>query len=151
MLYNSLLAQKTQIYSNRFKEDIINLGSTTFILPDDFRYKVIRVSSMHVARPDLLSQHLYGSDTYGDLICKINGVSNPFELNEGMMLVVPDIADIESFYISDTWNDDISADESISSYTNPVPKSKNEKRTANESIIGDQRFRIDASNRVIIY
>lgn len=151
MLYNSLLAQKTQIYSNRFKEDIINLGSTTFILPDDFRYKVIRVSSMHVARPDLLSQHLYGSDTYGDLICKINGVSNPFELNEGMMLVVPDIADIESFYISDTWNDDISVDEKTSSYTNPVPKSKNEKRTANESIIGDQRFRIDASNRVIIY
>lgn len=151
MLYNSLLAQKTQIYSNRFREDIINLSSTTFILPDDFRYKVIRVSSMHVARPDLLSQHLYGSDTYGDLICKINGVSNPFELNEGMMLVVPDIADIESFYISDTWNDDISADENTSSYTNPVPKSKNEKRTANESIIGDQRFRIDASNRVIIY
>lgn len=151
MLYNSLLAQKTQIYSNRFKEDIINLGSATFILPDDFRYKVIRVSSMHVARPDLLSQHLYGSDTYGDLICKINGVSNPFELNEGMMLVVPDIADIESFYISDTWNDDISVDEGTSSYTNPVPKSKNEKRAANESIVGDQRFRIDASNRVIIY
>lgn len=151
MLYNSLLAQKTQIYSNRFKEDIINLGSATFILPDDFRYKVIRVSSIHVARPDLLSQHLYGSDTYGDLICKINGVSNPFELNEGMMLVVPDIADIESFYISDTWNDDISADEGTSSYTSPVPKSKNEKRAANESIVGDQRFRIDASNRVIIY
>lgn len=51
----------------------------------------IVVNEYYIARPDLISLAVYGDDKYGDLICKFNGISNPFELNEGMVLFIPDI------------------------------------------------------------
>ena len=51
--------------------------------------KVIVVNEFYVARPDLISLALYGSDEYADVLCKLNGISNPFELNENMMVFCP--------------------------------------------------------------
>ena len=149
MLINSILSHKTSIKSKKFNEEIIELCSPVFSMPEGFRYKVIRVSKLHIARPDLLSYQLYGSDIYGDLICKINGISNPFELNEGMILVIPSASDLDSFYSNITYLDEINADGD--DYTKPVAKSRNEKRRANEAVIGDSRFKIDSTNRVIVY
>lgn len=50
---------------------------------------VVVVNEYYVARPDLISLAVYGNDEFGDMICKYNGVSNPFELNEGMILIIP--------------------------------------------------------------
>jgi hypothetical protein len=33
----------------------------------------------------------------------------------------------------------------------PIAKKKNEKRKANESVIGDSRFKIDTSRGIVIY
>ena len=149
MLVNSILSHKTSIKSKKFNEEIIELCSPVFWMPEGFRDKVIRVSKLHIARPDLLSYQLYGSDIYGDLICKINGISNPFELNEGMILVIPSASDLDSFYSNINYLDEINADGD--DYTKPVAKSRNEKRRANEAVIGDSRFKIDSTNRVIVY
>ena len=52
--------------------------------------QIVRINKHYVARPDLVSLAIYGTDRYGDILCKINGISNPFELNENMMLICPE-------------------------------------------------------------
>lgn len=49
----------------------------------------IIVNEYYVARPDLISLAIYGTDEYADMICKFNGISNPFEINEDMVLFMP--------------------------------------------------------------
>ena len=49
----------------------------------------LQVNEYYVARPDLISLAVYGDDRYADIICKLNGISNPFELNEKMVLFIP--------------------------------------------------------------
>lgn len=146
MLINSLLKNKQTIHSKTMDEDIIHLGSMTFQMPEHIQYSVIRVSKSHVARPDLISRIMYGTERYGDFLCKLNGISNPFEINEGDVLIVPSLTYVNEFMMTDTYNDDIDDEE-----TTPRPKSKTEKRKANEAIVGDKRFKIDKENHVIIY
>lgn len=59
------------------------------------RGKTIVVTKDYVARPDLVAFVSYGTDAYGDLVCKLNGISNPFELNEGMILFIPYIDSLQ--------------------------------------------------------
>lgn len=62
--------------------------------------RIVKVNKHYVARPDLVSLALYGTDRYGDIICKMNGLSNPFELNEGMLLVCPSLSDLREVVVS---------------------------------------------------
>lgn len=146
MLENSLLTGKPTIYSETLKEDIINLLSNTFHMPDNISFRIIKVEKIHVARPDIISQLVYSDSRYGDLICKFNGISNPFELNEGDILVIPDISNIDEFFQEDLFDDNVTVDKD-----KPKPKKKTEKRKPNEAVIGDTRFKIDKDKRVIIY
>lgn len=148
MLINTLLMNKPIIHSKTLDEDILNLGAASIVNPDWVEYSVFRVSKAHVARPDLISQIVYGDDHFGDFICKVNNIPNPFEINEGDILIIPEVDSIPRFLVTDDWDDDISGDERV---TKPVPKKKNEKRKANEAIVGDTRFKVDKDNRVIIY
>lgn len=148
MLINSLLKNKPQIFSETMQENMIHLGAITFRIPDHVTYSVYKVSKDHVARPDLISKILYGTDIYGDFICKVNGISNPFEINEGDIIIVPDLTSKDDFMFTDLYDDTINESEDSSK---PVPKKKNEKRKANEAIIGDTRFKIDKDRRIIIY
>lgn len=146
MLINSLLKNKPTIFSETVGEDIIHLGAMTFDIPSQVSYNIYTVSKSHVARPDLISRIMYGTDIYGDFLCKVNGISNPFELNEGDIIFVPNIDQIGEFMVTDLFNDSLQEDTS-----KPKPKAKNEKRKANEAVIGDTRFKIDKENHVIIY
>ena len=67
----------------------------------------VRIENYYVARPDLISLAVYGDDKYGDVICKINGLSNPFELNEGMYLYTPDIDTITKVLSGTKVDDDV--------------------------------------------
>lgn len=141
------LANKSTIKSDYLKEEIYNFLDTTFVMPDEFDFKIIQVTEDYIARPDLISIAAYGDSDFTDIICKINGISNPFELNEGDILVIPSYDSISYF------NNFPSTEDRESSEVNNVPKTKTktEKRKANEAIIGDKRFHIDPSRRVIIY
>ena len=69
--------------------------------------RFVQVEKYYIARPDLISLAVYGDDKYGDIICKINGISNPFELNEGMILYTPDIGVITNLFTGTKIGDDI--------------------------------------------
>ena len=146
MFLNSLLKNKPKIFSSTVGEDIIHLGAQTFRMPTWAAYTIYTVSKSHIARPDLISRIMYGTEMYGDFLCKVNGISNPFEINEGDVLIIPNLNNMADFMIEDTYNDSMEETDD-----KPKPKQKNEKRKANEAVIGDTRFKIDKENHVIIY
>lgn len=113
---------------------------------------IIEVTEDYIARPDLISLAVYGSDQYADAICKINGISNPFELNKGMVLFIPDFSAISNMYIKATTSSVCSNDsDNISATKKNNQKSINSKRSPNEQTIGETNFIIDKQNKLVIY
>lgn len=145
-IFHTVLNNKKTIQSDWLGEKIVNLNDPTFVIPKRYNYEILEVSEKYIARPDLLSKDIYGDYLYSDLICKLNGISNPFELNEGMVLVIPSPDNIMSFMKTPTVEE---CDETNN--VKPVAKNKNEKRKPNEAIIGDSRFKIDRERGIIIY
>lgn len=83
---------------------------------DNISSNIFVVNKYCVARPDLVSLVIYGSDKYGDLICKFNGISNPFELNEGMIIQCPELSEmLEKLYIVNNPNILVSPDSKLNS------------------------------------
>ena len=147
MLQYSTTLRKGEMKSDYLMQDIYNLLDQTFRIPDDFNFQVLKVTDEYVARPDLISYDAYGDTMYTDLICKLNGISNPFELNDGQRLILPDISYLSDFFINPPTDEKEGNDVIV-----PVPKSKqSKKRKANEAIIGDRRFKIDKTAGIIIY
>ena len=151
MLLNPIISNKQNRYSKRFQESMMDLFGVTYVLPESFSYRAIEVSPEHVARPDLVSKILYDTTIYGDLICRLNGISNPFELNEGDVLIVPEYQDLEKFLAYADAEENIEDPDKDIRESKPSSKKPKEKRAPNEAIIGDARFKIDKTNRVIIY
>ena len=149
MLQNPLLINKSEIKSKVLNEKIVNLLDKTLRIPYEFSYNIIEITSDYIARMDLLSKQLYGDIRYQDILCKLNGISNPFELNEGDLIVCPDIMDLQNFYYKEY--PDERDPESTGGIKRPVPKGKKEKRKPNEAVIGDKRYKIDQTRKVIIY
>lgn len=148
MLKNSLLTNKRIKKYSKTDEDMIDLMSKTFVFADDFEYNLIEVTELSVGRLDIISKIVYNDDQYGDLICKINGISNPLELNIGKILVIPETPYIKSFMTREIDDiDNITKDTVL----RPTPKHKKDKRKVNEAVDGDVRYKIDASNRIIVY
>lgn len=124
-----------RILSNKPTVTIVKDGEATFMqdltpkalnldsLPAS---QLVKVNKHYIARPDLLSLALYGTDDYGDIICKINGISNPFELNEGMILLCPTVGTLSDIIMSGQ-----GASPLIS------PKSKTNSNGTNENIFKD--------------
>lgn len=148
MYQSAILYNKTQIHSDFLEDDIWNLLDQTYQVPDSYNFNTFEIKEeKYIARPDLISLDAYGDPVFADVICKLNGISNPFELNVGMILTIPSPSDIFNFpqrapldELEGRVNDEI-----------PTPKKKNQKRQANEAIIGDKRFKIDASKGIVIY
>ena len=138
---------KTNINSEYLGEEMINLLDKTFVIPSYYNYNIFEVTEKYIARPDLISYDAYGDEMYADVICKLNGVSNPFELNKGMKLILPSPEHIMNFIVRPS-SDDIEADDKLNK---PIAKQKNEKRKPNEAIVGDRRFKIDRTSGIIIY
>ena len=140
---------KKEIYSDWLQSYIYNLGDSTFEIPDSYSYDLFNVTDRYIARPDLISLDAYGDADYADVVCKLNGISNPFELNKGMILILPSpecVIDFVTRLTRDEIDKNIDENEIV-----PVAKPKNSKRKANEAIVGDKRFRIDKNNGIIIY
>lgn len=142
----AVINNKTIINSEYLGENVYNLLDKTFTIPESYTYNILTVSDEYIARPDLISYDAYGDTMYGDIICKLNGISNPFELNKGMRIVIPEANCIDQFIINEA---DVEVDNT--SDIKPKPKKKNDKRGPNEAIIGDSRFRIDKASNIVIY
>lgn len=150
MIY-PVLIKKNAIHSDYLDQDEIDLLSHTFSFPSSFQFNVFHVTKEYIARPDLISLDAYGDSMFADVLCKINGISNPFELNEGMNLVLPSPDTVLNFS-HDPSAESESEDKDASSSAGPTPAQKaSRKRKANEAVIGDSRFRLDPQNGIIIY
>lgn len=113
---------------------------------------VVTVTKEYVARPDLVSLAVYGNDMYADIICKINGISNPFELNTGMILVIPDFASIiQICKLAKASETLANSSEYISKSVKTNQKTKQDKRSPGEQIIGENTFVIDRTNKLVYY
>lgn len=149
MIQNLILENKSKVHSNFLDEDILNLADLTFRIPDEFGYDVIEVTDAFIARMDLISLQLYGNPNYSDFLCKLNGVSNPFELNTGERLVAPRMEDLLSFFGTEALKEESPSGKVLD--TTPKAKGRQEKRGPNEAVIGDRRYKIDNTKKIIIY
>lgn len=149
MLQNPLLTYKSELKSNVLGQQVYNLLDQTFQIPNDFQYNVIEVTEGFIGRMDLISKQVYGDTKYQDVLCKLNGISNPFELNAGTVVVLPDVSYIDDFYYYESPEE--RDPESNEVANKPVAKSKKEKRKPNEAVIGEKRFKIDPNRKVIVY
>lgn len=114
--------------------------------------RFVRVTDDYIARPDLISLAVYGTDEYADILCKINGISNPFELNRDMILLIPDLSNLTFFYKRKPASAVFDLDSTpISSTKRNFQKTKNERRRPSEQTIGSKNFIVDLSNKMIIY
>ena len=147
MIQHTTINNKKKIYSDWLSDDIVNLLDPTFVIPSSYQYEILEVSERYIARPDILSMDIYGDALYSDLLCKLNGISNPFELNKVMLIIVPSPDCISNFMKQPTPEEC----DNISNSPKPTAKKKNEKRKANDAIVGDSRFKIDKSRGVVIY
>lgn len=112
------------IYKDGEKFEMIDLLSKTYNGDANLFGNYFEVTKEYIARPDLISLAAYGSDAYADLICKVNEISNPFELNEGMVIFVP----LQQYFAQLVTN---------SKPNELVSKSKVNSNGTNDNIFGD--------------
>jgi len=74
-------------------EKIRDLTQTIFELKNRnyIAYNVYKVPREYRMRPDLISKSVYNDSAYAELILKYNGISNPFSINEGDIILIPDL------------------------------------------------------------
>ncbi len=177
MLEYQILEYKPTIINHGVK--YIDLLSKTY---DDgerlIRGVPIVVNKYYVARPDLISFAMYGDDKYADILCKVNGLSNPFELNENMIIYAPDLEFCMEAIVKERAKSDVIEASSIANTNTSVAlfrsgetsvesreqndeiyhrdknnrrKKISDKRTANEQTLKDRNYVIDRSNGVVFY
>lgn len=154
-------------YHLQNKKDSTNLLETTFVWPgEDFSANIIQVTSEFIGRPDLLSKEVYGSEEYAGIICKVNGISNPIELNKDMLIALPAPDILDKFVVQESldevyWNDKQEdknpanggvRNNSTKKYQLPTPKTSTDKnRRPNEALATDKRFNIDKISKRVVY
>lgn len=149
MLYSRNLAQKETFHSEYLDEDIVDLLGGTFEIPESYACNVVPCDPGYEARMDLIADTIYGDDIYMDLLTKLNGPSNPFEVNDDIYLIFPGLGELDKFNRkpAEAWSE-----EKLSRVAaRPKAKTKNEKRKPNEAVIGDKRFNIDPVSKIIVY
>jgi len=58
---------------------------------DYFNFSIYRVPFDYQMRPDLISQAMYNNTLYTEYILKYNGISNPFTIDKGDVIAIPDL------------------------------------------------------------
>lgn len=155
MLDYDILKNKPSIeIDNESVKDLL-YKTLNFVDDGTYRGKFIQVNEYYIARPDLISLAMYGEDKYADIICKLNGISNPFELNEKTVLFIPTLEYIN--FILDRTSSQKTTNKIED--TNSIAinrkigaqKQKNEKRSPSQQLVGDTNYIIDKSLGVVFY
>ena len=74
-------------------EKVRDLTQTIFELKNRnyIAYNVYKVPKEYRMRPDLISKSVYNDSAYAEFILKYNGISNPFSIDEGDVILIPDL------------------------------------------------------------
>jgi hypothetical protein len=54
-------------------------------------FNVFKISVEYLMRPDLISQAVYNNTMYTEFVLKYNGISNPFSMEEGDIILIPNL------------------------------------------------------------
>lgn len=150
MLNYNIIQKKPILSSNN--EEYIDLAKQTYKVKNNIKGEILIVNQYYVARPDLISLAIYGDDQYADIICKINGISNPFELNENDILFIPNIDELTELTKAQSTPSELVSDSSdLLNKTSDVRKKISEKRSPNEMVIGESNYIIDHSLGLVFY
>lgn len=96
MLFSKILTSK-KIFTISTGEVILDLISSTFRFGETRTSAgPVIISEEEVMRPDLVSERIYSDQGSWDAILKFNGISNPFSLDVGEILLAPPFKTISS-------------------------------------------------------
>lgn len=151
MLDYKILDYKTKVTRNG--KTYYDLMSKSFNYKADKEGGFIIVNKYYVARPDLISLAIYGDDKYADIICKVNGISNPFEMNEDDLIYLPSHEYIMEAckYRNDPSDFVDDEKDTLKKKITSFQKKINQKRSPNEQLEGQHNFVIDKSLGLIFY
>lgn len=124
----------------------VNTDFNVYFMP-----RIVIVNEFYVARPDLISLAIYGTDKYADVICKFNGISNPFEINEDMTLYCPTVSDIERYFISTKTPSELIDSSSTIVEKKSTAVLKSAVRSPGQATVNDKNFTIDKTNNYVFY
>jgi len=82
--------------SGSFTERILSANIFSFFTVNTVNSWRHVVSDEEQMRPDIIADYYYNNPNYLDVLCKYNGISNPFSLYTGQVLIVP--KNPESFF-----------------------------------------------------
>jgi len=99
MLISKLLRVK-KLFTIDSGESIVDLISATFKFGEnDVSAGPAVISEYEQMRPDLVSERLYSTQDNWEIILKFNGISNPFSLDIGEVILAPPYTDIQKMII----------------------------------------------------
>ena len=88
---------------NQFNENIIDLTSPSFIYKNDVTVISTGIVSDELEmRPDLVAKIYYGDISKLDFVLKFNGISNPFSLEMGTILLIGDLDEMKQNFSSES-------------------------------------------------
>ena len=89
-LKNTLIDQNTQ-------ERYFDLTAPSFEYSAEFGVKALHyVTADQAGRIDIISEKYFGSGKYIDAICILNNIFNPFAIEEGDILIIPNVVTNEN-------------------------------------------------------
>lgn len=87
------LTLKNKLIIDKTGEGYWDLTAPSFIYDSDLGVKSLHyVMPDQVGRVDKISQIYFGSGEFIDAICVVNNIFNPFSVNEGDILVIPNLS-----------------------------------------------------------
>ena len=93
---------RTKFYNQEVVDGVAELDFLNNVLSDfEIKHtpKYYRTDEHDVSRPDLISWTNYGTVAYWWIICLVNNIQNPLsDIEVGMILKIPHLTDIYSFY-----------------------------------------------------
>lgn len=144
---------------NNGEIEILDMTSQVFKLTKYPRIlnKIIVTDDL-AGKPNVISLIYYGTEDYTDMLCFFNGISNPFNLQPGQVILVPYLEDIQSMVVSNTATangqaSNKSNDSIISKMTTKDPRRNmpigDNRRLVNTTIPGTSNVVVDGDQIVL--
>lgn len=101
------------------------------------KYNVYKVPKEYEMRPDLISGAVYNNSLYAEIILKYNGISNPFSIKEGDIILIPSLDSMEAIAAKPvgTDNDGAKAIRNSYKYIDPIKIPRTDDNFQNRQII----------------
>jgi len=71
-------------------QSMFDMQSNSFV-----NLSLFRIPKEYAMRPDLISQASYNNTLYAEYILKYNGISNPFSIGPGDIMIIPDLDNVK--------------------------------------------------------